>query len=386
LLWIVSWPFFAIVTVLLSIGVAVEPGTLARRVTTVAAVGTLTAILHAISRAGRPLLASWVLVIGLSIIVTQRAWITGGIHAPVAVFYVLFIVMAAVLIGARGGFATAAVCVAGAVILTVGTAMSWLTPRPGAGSPVGGLVFVILAIGLALLIQAVLTLGQRREVPGLTAQMLVHDMRSPLQALLANLHLLRDGVRGESVKDLDGAIEGATTLNRMTTTLLELGRIDAGQLPVRVSTTDLLTLAQSVVTSIRILQPGRSITVEGRGDATCACDPDLTRRIIENLVGNAMKHTSIEGHIRVVVAGLRETVEVSVTDEGPGITPKLRTRIFEPYETGAPQNTTGHQSLGLGLAFCKLASEAQGGKIRVEAAVPRGSVFTFDLPRTGGPS
>src|SRR5438270_13691310 len=85
-LWIVSWPFFAVVTVVLGIAVLVEPHTLARRSTTIAAVGALMTLLHTISRAGRPVLASWILVVGLSVIVTQRAWITGGIHAPVAVF------------------------------------------------------------------------------------------------------------------------------------------------------------------------------------------------------------------------------------------------------------------------------------------------------------
>src|SRR2546426_287929 len=90
-LWIVSWPFFVVVTALLALAVAVEPSTLGRRATTVASVGGLVAVLHATSRAGRPVLASWSLVIGLCAIVTQRAWITGGIEAPVAVFYVLFI-------------------------------------------------------------------------------------------------------------------------------------------------------------------------------------------------------------------------------------------------------------------------------------------------------
>src|SRR5206468_11630862 len=72
-LWIVSWPFFAVVAVLLTIAVLVEPHTLARRATTVAAVGGLMTVLHMTSRAGRPVLASWLLVIGLSVIVTQRA-------------------------------------------------------------------------------------------------------------------------------------------------------------------------------------------------------------------------------------------------------------------------------------------------------------------------
>src|SRR4029079_16519811 len=132
-LWILSWPFFAIIAVVLGIGVLVEPYTAARRATTIGAVGTLMAVLHAISRAGRPVFASWTLVTGLSVIVTQRAWVTGGIHAPVAAFYVLFIIMAGVLLGTRGGLATAALCTLGAIALTVGTALEWLAPRPGAG-------------------------------------------------------------------------------------------------------------------------------------------------------------------------------------------------------------------------------------------------------------
>src|SRR4051812_23001457 len=102
-LWLMSWPFLAIVASVLAIAVVVDPTTIWRRAITVTAVTLLIAILHAISRAGRPVLASWILVIGLSVIVTQRAWATGGIHAPVAVFYALFIIMGGLLLGARGG-------------------------------------------------------------------------------------------------------------------------------------------------------------------------------------------------------------------------------------------------------------------------------------------
>src|SRR4051812_48314300 len=140
-LWIVSWPFFAVVTVLLGIAVLVEPETLARRATTVAAVGGLMTVLHITSRGGRPVLARWILVTGLSAIVTQRGWVTGGIHAPVAVFYVLFIVMAGRLLGTRGAVATAATCTLGAIVLAVGTALGWLVPTPGAGSTLGSFAF-----------------------------------------------------------------------------------------------------------------------------------------------------------------------------------------------------------------------------------------------------
>ena len=380
--WMVSWPFFAVVTVVLGIAVLVEPHTLARRAITIAAVGALMIVLHTISRAGRPVLASWILVIGLSLIVTERAWITGGIHAPVAVFYALFIILAGVLIGVRGGLATAAVCFVGAIVLTVGTALEWLTPRPGAGPPLAGFLFVVLAIGLALVLQALVTLRPPREGLDFDAvKMLVHNMRSPMQVLLTHLDLLRDDVRGESIKNVEGAIGGARAMHRITNDLLDIGRLEAGRMPVHPSITDLSALARSVVADVRILQPTRAIVVETLGDSVCNCDPQLTRRLIENLVSNAMKHTEIEGHVRVVASGSPDRAFIEVHDEGPGVPPEKRARIFEPYSAQGLRSATGYESSGLGLAFCRLAVKAQGGEIRIQDGTPSGSVFVVELPR-----
>ena len=381
-LWIVSWPFFAVVTVGLGMAVLAEPHTLARRATTIAAVGALITILHTLSRAARPMLASWILVVGLSVIVTERAWITGGIHAPVAVFYVLFIVMAGVLIGVRGALVTAAVCFLGAIVLTAGTSLGWLTPRPGAGSPLGGLAFVVLTIGLALVLQALMTLRPRPDGLDLeAAQMLVHDMRSPMQILLAHLEVLRDDSRGEQVTHVEGAMGGVTALYLLTNSLLDIKRLEAGRMPVQRSVTDLAALARSVVTTVRILQPARHIAVETHGEPGCSCDPELTRRIIENLVSNAMKHTEVDGRVRVVISGSRDRASIAVHDEGPGVPWERRTRIFEPYSAAGLRSASGHESSGLGLAFCRLAVAAQGGAIRIEDGTPRGSVFVVELPR-----
>jgi signal transduction histidine kinase len=381
-LWIVSWPFFAVVTVLLGIAVLVEPHTLVRRATTVAAVGGLMTLLHVMSRAGRPVLASWVLVTGLSVIVTQRAWITGGIHAPVAVFYVLFIVMAGVLLGARGAVATSAVCTIGAILLTVGTTLGWLTPRPGAGSPLGGFVFVILAIGLALVIHALVTIRPRRD--GLNAdavQLLVDDMRSPMQVLVSHLEVLRCELRGECIKDVEAALSGVRTLRRMTNSLLDVSRLEAGRMPIRRSVTDLSAMAHAVVSAVRNVQPTCDIAVETRGDSMCNCDAELTRRVIENLVSNAMKVTTIDGRVRVVIAGSHDGASIAVIDEGPAVPPEQRTRIFEPFRADRLQRCAADESSGLGPAFCRLAVEAQGGAIRIEDGMPRGNVFVVELPR-----
>ena len=381
-LWLATWPFFAVVTVLLGIAVLVEPETLPRRVTTVAAVGVLVAFMHTISRAGRPVLASWIFVVGLSIVVTQRAWNTGGIHAPVAVFYVIFIVMAAMLIGARGALVTAAVCFLCAVALTVATAQAWLTPRPGAGTPLGGLVFVSLAIGLAIVLQALIVRRPRRDGLGVeSVQMLVHDMRSPMQVLMAHLAFLRQDVRGDSVKDVEAAIDGANTLNRMTSSLLDVSRLEAGRMPVRRTLTDLTELALSVVAAVHVVQPTRVIIVETDGISSCRCDPELTRRIIENLVGNAMKHTRITGRIRVVISGTEEHAHIAVHDDGPGVSPQKRSTLFERFSAEGTATASGAESWGIGLAFCRRAAEAQGGSIRLVDGTSGGSVFVVELPR-----
>lgn len=381
-LWVVSWSFFAVVAVVLGIMVLVEPDTLARRGITVAAVGILVILLHLVSRTGRPILASWMLVIGLSLIVTQRAWITGGIYAPVAVFYALFVVTAGVLIGPRGAVVTAAVCLLGAIVLTIGTSFGLLITRPGVGAALPRLILVILALGMALVVDVLVNRWSHRGGVGADAvQMLVHDMRSPLQVLLAHLDLLRQDVRGESVEDVDAAIGGAATLNRMTSSLLDVGRFEAGRMPVQKSATDLAALANSVVKTIRVLQPARVITVESSGDAVCNCDSELIRRVIDNLVSNAIKHTPIEGRVRVIISGSRESVRIAVQDEGPGVPPENRRTIFHPYSAEGLQTVSGYQSSGLGLTFCCLALEAHGGTIRIEDAKPRGSIFVAELPR-----
>ena len=378
-LWLVTWPFFAVVAAVLAAAVLVEPDTLSRRATTVIAVGVLITTLHVINRRGRPMLASWMLVMGLSVIVTQRAWVTGGIHAPVAVFYALFIVMAAALLGARGGVVTAVVCFVGAIVLTIGEALGLLTPPAAAGPTLGAFMFVMMAIGLALVLQTLMTF-RRRKGPGVDLfQMFVHDMRSPLHVLLAHLEFLRQAMPGDNAEHVAGAIGGAKALNRMTNSLLDISRLEAGSMPVRLVGTDLAALASSVVTSIRILQPDRDIGVEALGDTACDCDPELMRRVLENLVGNAMKHTSVEGRVRVAISGLADRVRVAVHDEGPGVPPEKRARMFQPFSAHELRSANGYESSGLGLVFCRLAVEAQGGVIRVEDAHPRGSSFVVEL-------
>lgn len=105
-------------------------------------------------------------------------------------------------------------------------------------------------------------------------------------------------------------------------------------------------------------------------------DPKLLERVLQNLIGNAIKFTPAMGQVRVGARAVDHSVQVWVSDTGTGIPADLRTRLFQKFVTGAsPQKGSG-----LGLAFCKLAVEAQGGRIWVESKEGQGSTFYFTLP------
>ena len=152
-------------------------------------------------------------------------------------------------------------------------------------------------------------------------------------------------------------------------------------MPLQRSLVDLSRLAASVVEALRVLQPDRPIALECLATCTCICDADLMRRVLENLVSNAMKHTGRHGQVRVVISGSAQLTRIAVHDEGAGVVPEQRDRIFEVYATSAAPGTPRFESSGVGLAFCRLAVEAHGGTIRVENAVPQGAIFVIELPR-----
>ena len=101
---------------------------------------------------------------------------------------------------------------------------------------------------------------------------------------------------------------------------------------------------------------------------------------MENLVSNAIKHTPAGTPIRISIASGGGRVHVAVHDKGGGVPPQARAKIFEKFGTVESRHERAYHSVGLGLAFCKLAIEAHGGTIGVDPGVPVGSTFWFELP------
>ena len=214
-------------------------------------------------------------------------------------------------------------------------------------------------------------------------QMIVHDMRSPLASLLIHLRLLKRpaaGLDDESREDLQAAIEAAEAVSRMANDLLDVSRLEEGKMPIERGVWDLTKMARDVRAALGTLDRQRPIDVESAGPVEVMCDGALVRRVLENLVTNGIRHTPKGTRLRISIVSQDGRVHVAVHDEGSGVPADAREKIFEKFGTVQARHQRTYHSAGLGLAFCKLAIEANGGTIGVDAVAPRGSTFWFELP------
>ncbi len=202
----------------------------------------------------------------------------------------------------------------------------------------------------------------------------VHDLKNPVNAigLLADLLLRdRDGSprshrAGEKIRD------EARALLRMITTLLDLAKADAGQLAPACQPVDLDALTGSVVDALELRAQHADVQlVREIGARTAHADPDLLRRVLENLIDNAIRHAPEQSRVEITSRTTDGGIELRVRDHGRGVPAEHRTDVFERF---VGSGSAGRSNRGLGLAFCKLAIEAHGGRIWIEDAAP-GAAF-----------
>jgi signal transduction histidine kinase len=213
-----------------------------------------------------------------------------------------------------------------------------------------------------------------------------HELRTPLNAILGYTELILDNIYGdvsEKVRDVLIRLEkSGRHLLGLINDVLDLSKIEAGQLTLALADYSMKEVVQTVFTAVESLAAEKHLALK------VSVPPDMPlghgdeRRITQvllNLVGNAIKFTEA-GEVRVEVGAPDDTFLVSVADTGPGIAPADQERIFEEFHQVDSSSTRKKGGTGLGLSIAKRIIEMHGGRIWVESSPGRGSTFWFRLP------
>ena len=220
-------------------------------------------------------------------------------------------------------------------------------------------------------------------------KMIVHDLKSPLTSVLAALEMVLDGDFGavsESQRRALGDAEAkAEDLLALIEDLLEVARIEETSIQLDVQPIAPAALLTEVLHEweMRLAQEEASGTLDVADDAPVFhADKGLVKRVFSNLIQNALTHSprNVRVWLRARHDGASDGVLFTVADNGPGIPKEYHEIIFRKFEQAKAPSAPRVRSSGLGLAFCKLAVEAHGGRIWVQSEEGKGSQFHFTLP------
>ena len=210
-----------------------------------------------------------------------------------------------------------------------------------------------------------------------------HELRTPLTVISGSLQTaMSEGLSQEDVHELlQNAAEGADSLATILENMLELSRYQAGRLQLRVEMVSIADTVQTVTEKLKRQGITREFLLDIPGELPPAeADPVRVERIFFNLMENATKYSPEATRITISSQTQGDFVITRITDQGSGISPDDQVKLFEPFRQ---LQTTQRRpkGIGLGLVVCKRLVEAQGGWIRVESELGKGSTFSFALPK-----
>ena len=213
-----------------------------------------------------------------------------------------------------------------------------------------------------------------------------HELRTPLNAILGYTELILDHIYGdvsEKVRDVLTRLESnGRHLLALINDVLDLSKIEAGQITLSMSDYSMKDVVQTVLTAVESLAAEKELALQAAVSPELPLGRGDERRITQvllNLVGNAIKFTEA-GEIRVDVSTADGAFLIAVSDTGPGIAPADQERIFEEFHQVDSSITRKKGGTGLGLSIAKRIIQMHGGRIWVESSPGRGSTFSFTLP------
>lgn len=213
---------------------------------------------------------------------------------------------------------------------------------------------------------------------------IAHELRTPLTVIRGDLEALLDGVFEPTPETLASLQEETLLLSRLVDDLRALAQAEAGQLALEREPTDLADLLRGVVASFDLQAESQNQVLRLDLDAGLRpvdADPQRVRQIVANLVSNALRHAPDCGLVVVSAVQQPARVQISVSDNGPGIAPEDLSHVFDRFWRGGKPRVEGS---GLGLAIARELVRAHGGEIWVESEKGKGSAFFFTLPVAEG--
>lgn len=225
------------------------------------------------------------------------------------------------------------------------------------------------------------------------SQMVVHDLRSPLTAVTTSLRLLREvvpleaGYRPIVERTTDASRRAIRKVLLRVDALLDIARMESGEMQLETEPTDLAALVESVRAELHPMASELDVSIKVQMDADLPLldvDQDKVERLVMNLVDNALKYSPANSDVRIYARQQPDAdfLRLSVVDQGPGVPDDYKRRLFDRFVQIKGRETI-RRGVGLGLTFCKLVAEAHGGQIWIEDNTEDdsgGSVFNCTLP------
>jgi len=213
--------------------------------------------------------------------------------------------------------------------------------------------------------------------------MVVHDLKSPMSVILANLEHLEEVLQDAPATDreaLQDSRHAAQRMLRLVGNLLDISRLEERQFDLRPFPTEIGHLLQALAEERRLVAVSNRVQIDVGALIDCIVnvDADLLSRTVDNVFDNAIRHTPPGGHVQVAMQNAPSCIQVRIGNTGPAVPLEYRSRIFEKF--WRVDATDKRQNQGLGLYFCRLASEALGGRIWVEETAALPTVFVIELP------
>jgi signal transduction histidine kinase len=213
-----------------------------------------------------------------------------------------------------------------------------------------------------------------------------HELRTPLNAILGYTELILDNIYGETPDKmrevLDRLQANGKHLLGLINDVLDLSKIEAGQLTLDLADYSIKDVVDSVVSAVESLANGKKLALTadvGQNLPIGHGDGRRLAQVLLNLVGNAIKFTD-KGAVAITATAENGSFTVAVRDTGPGISPSDQGKIFEEFQQADNSATKRKGGTGLGLSIAKRIIAMHGGRIWVESDVGKGSTFAFTIP------